>query len=64
MSRLKEIRKARNYTQCELAKAAGCSQEMISFAEKGGTMSVAMARRIGKVLQCEWWMLFDEQVEE
>lgn len=60
MKRLKEIRLAKNLKQSELAKQVGVNYRTISSYETGARdMPVSVAKKIGKVLNIDWWKLFE-----
>lgn len=60
MRRLKEIRLAKNLKQSELAKQVGVNYRTISSYETGARdMPVSVAKKIGKVLNIDWWILYE-----
>ena len=62
MERLKEIRLAKNLKQSELAKKVGVNYRTISSYETGARdMPVRVAKKIGKVLNIDWWILYEEE---
>lgn len=62
MERLKEIRLAKNLKQSELAKQVGVNYRTISSYETGARdMPVKVAKKIGKVLNIDWWILYEEE---
>lgn len=61
MRRLKEIRLAKNLKQSELAKQVGVNYRTISSYETGAReMPVKVAKRIGKVFEIDWWILYED----
>jgi transcriptional regulator with XRE-family HTH domain len=57
--RIADLRKARQLTQVQLARAVGCSVEFISLVERGvNAPSVAGLERFAKALQAEVVDLF------
>ena len=57
-SNIKAMRKKRNMTQIELAKAVGVTQGAIQKLETGeNDLSSKMMRKIASVLNCEPWEL-------
>lgn len=60
MKRLKEIRLAKNLNQSELAKQVGVNYRTISSYETGARdMPVSVAKKVGKVLNIDWWKLYE-----
>lgn len=58
---LRQMRKRTAFTQVELAKAVGVTQEAISLWELGKReMPVRHAKKIAEVLGCDWKELYDE----
>lgn len=61
MERLKEIRLAKNLKQSELAKQVGVNYRTISSYETGARdLPVKIAKKIGKVLNVDWWKLYEK----
>ncbi len=61
MRRLKEIRLAKNLKQSELAKQVGVNNRTISSYETGARdLPVKIAKKIGKVLNIDWWQLYED----
>lgn len=59
---LRGLRKARGFTQLELAKAVGISQAMYSNIENGHRRpSVETAKLLGAKLGIDWYELFEER---
>ena len=57
--RIAELRKTRQWTQVQLAKAVGCSVEFISLVERGvNAPSVAGLEKFSKVLKVDVVELF------
>lgn len=57
---LKEKRKAEGLNQTELAKAIGLKQSVVSAWEVGTQeLPVRHAKKIAKVLGCDWKDLYD-----
>jgi transcriptional regulator with XRE-family HTH domain len=50
MKNLREIRKAKGFTQAQLAEAVGCNQGTLSKIEKGGNYTYTLAERIARRL--------------
>lgn len=62
MEKLKEIRIAKNLKQNELAKKVGVNYRTISSYETGvRDLPVKVAKRIGEVLQIDWWILYEDE---
>lgn len=62
MERLKEIRLDKNLKQNELAKKVGVNYRTISAYETGARdLPVKVAKKIGKVLQVDWWILYEDK---
>lgn len=62
MEKLKEIRISKNLKQNELAKKVGVNYRTISSYETGARdLPVKVAKRIGKVLQIDWWILYEDK---
>ena len=62
MEKLKEIRIAKNLKQNELANKVGVNYRTISSYETGARdLPVKVAKRIGKVLQVDWWTLYEDE---
>lgn len=58
---LRQTRKRTSFTQTELAKAVGVTQETISLWELGKReMPVRYAKKIAEALRCDWQDLYDE----
>lgn len=51
-------RKSRGMSQAKLAQHAGCSQQLISKAERGENISISQARKIANVLGINWKDLY------
>ena len=61
MLKIKELRKARNMTQFDLAQAANISQSLVTLIETGQRRpSVSVAKRIAAVLGFDWTEFFKE----
>lgn len=62
---LKEIRRNANLTQMNLADLCGCERSIIGKIENGvSTPSVRLAKRIGKVLNFDWTLFYQEEEGE
>lgn len=63
MNHLMEIRKKRNMSQLELAKATGITQQAISQIETQKNMNpgIYTMLRLAKVLRCSVYDLIDEK---
>lgn len=62
---IKDARKAKNLTQEALSRRIGISQKTVSAYEKGMRKpSVAVAKRIGAVLDIPWASIFDDDQSE
>lgn len=62
MEKLKEIRIAKNLKQNELAKKVGVNYRTISSYETGARdLPVKVAKKIGEVLQINWWTLYEDE---
>ena len=61
MKILKELRLDFNMSQRELAEKVGVNYRTISSYETGvRDMPVSVAKKIGKVLNIDWWLLYEE----
>ena len=61
MKMLKELRVAFNMSQRELAEKVGVNHRTISSYETGAReLPVNIAKKIGKVLNIDWWILYEE----
>lgn len=55
------VRLAKNLKQSELAKQVGVNNRTISSYETGARdLPVKIAKKIGKVLNIDWWTLYEE----
>lgn len=54
-----ERRKRKGYSQCQLAKETGLSQQLISKIENEASPSVSAAKKISTVLDFEWTLFFE-----
>lgn len=54
-----ERRKRKGYSQCQLAKETGLSQQLISKIESGAYPSVSTAKKIANILEFEWTLFFE-----
>lgn len=54
-----EQRKGKGYSQCQLAKETGFSQQLISKIENGACPSVYASKKIAEVLGFEWTLFFE-----
>lgn len=62
MEKLKEIRIAKNLKQNELAKKVGVNYRTISSYETGvRELPVNIAKKIGEVLEIDWWTLYEDK---
>ena len=58
---LKELRKAKCISQGEMAKMLHVSQACYCrYEKKKRALSVPMAKEIGKILEVDWTMFFEE----
>ena len=58
---LKKLREKKNITQQELADECGVVRQTISNIEIGLTKpSVALAKKMGKVLEVDWTIFFSD----
>ena len=55
-----ELRKRKGFSQSQLAREIGMSQQLVSKVENGECPSVSTAKRIAKFLEFEWTLLFEE----
>lgn len=63
MSKLKELRTERGYTQESLAKELGLAKGTISSYEQGyRKISVPIAIKLSKVLEVKWTIFFEDEV--
>lgn len=58
--KMKEKRKALHLSQRELSARVGCSQELISKAERGLPISVTWAKKIAQELGMQWVDFFKD----
>ncbi len=57
---LKKIRKTNNWTQVEISKEVGISQQYYNFIENGTRRpSPEVAKKIAKILDFEWTKFFE-----
>ena len=62
---LKDIRKSNNLTQLQLSEACGCKRSTIGKIENGSiNPSVRLAKRIGKVLNFDWTLFYQDEEGE
>lgn len=62
MEKLKDIRLSMSMSQYELAKKVGVNYRTISSYETGARdLPVKVAKKIGKVLQIDWWTLYEDE---
>lgn len=60
--RLLEFRLEKGYSQKELGDAVGLSYQAISHYEKGRReLPVSVAKKIGEVLEVDWWILYEDE---
>lgn len=60
MDKLRSLRIERNMTQKELGSEVGVDARTISSYETGvRDLPVRIAKRIGKVLKIDWWILYE-----
>lgn len=60
--RLLEFRLKKGYSQKELGDAVGLSYQAISHYEKGRReLPVSVAKKIGEVLDIDWWILYEDE---
>lgn len=61
MKMLKDLRVALNMSQRELAEKIGVNYRTISSYETGARdMPVSVAKKIGKVFNIDWWLLYED----
>lgn len=61
LCKLKEIRKKHKLNQTDLGNLVGKKQRMISkYENEEVEMPVSVAKKIGKVLDINWWELYDK----
>lgn len=61
MDKLKSLRIERNMTQKELGSEVGVDARTISSYETGvRDLPVRIAKRIGTILEIDWWILYEE----
>lgn len=61
MKILKDLRVDLNMSQRELAEKVGVNYRTISSYETGARdMPVKVAKKIGKVLNIDWWILYED----
>lgn len=59
--KLRELRKEKGLNQTELGRLIGKKQRMISkYENEEVEMPVSVAKKIGKVLEINWWELYEE----
>lgn len=62
---LREFRKKSNLTQIQLANECGCERSTIGKIETGAiNPSVKLAKKIAKVLNFDWTLLYEEEDHE
>lgn len=60
--RLLEFRLEKGYSQKELGDAVGLSYQAISHYEKRRReLPVSVAKKIGEVLDIDWWILYEDE---
>ena len=65
MEKLKEIRLSMKMSQDELAKKVGVNNRTISAYETGvRELPVKIAKKIGEVLEIDWWLLYEDDEED
>lgn len=61
MKNIRRKRKEKGLTQKELAELSGITREYLSYLENGKYQcTIKTAKRIAKVLDCDWMELYDE----
>lgn len=61
LNNLIKLRKEKGLNQTELGKLVGKKQRMISkYENEEVEMPVYVAKKIGKVLEINWWELYEE----
>lgn len=61
MDKLKFLRNERNMTQKELGSEVGVDARTISSYETGAReLPVKIAKRIGKIFEIDWWILYED----
>lgn len=61
MKVLKKLRVVSGMSQEELAKKVGVNYRTISSYETGARdMPVKVAKKVGKVLNIDWWLLYED----
>lgn len=59
--KLRDLRKEQGLNQTELGRLVGKKQRMISkYENEEVEMPVSVAKKIGKVLEINWWELYEE----
>lgn len=59
-----DLRNQQNLTQEEVAKNAGIDRSYYTKIENGLTPSVKVAKAIGKFLEIEWTLFFEDDCDE
>ena len=58
---LREMIRDKGYTQVEFAKKVGISHRaLVNYMNKRREIPVSTAKTIGKVLEINWWELYEE----
>lgn len=59
--KLRKLRKEKGLNQTELGRLIDKKQRMISkYENEEVEMPVSVAKKIGKVLEIDWWELYEE----
>lgn len=59
--KLKKLRKEKGLNQTELGRLVSKKQRMISkYENEEVEMPVSVAKKIGKVLEINWWELYEQ----
>ena len=59
--KLRSLRKEKGLNQTELGKKIGIKQRMISkYENEDIELPVSVAKKIGEVLEINWWELYEE----
>lgn len=59
---MEKTRKAKGLTQQEVGERVGITQTRYSSYARGSrSLPVEIAKRIGKVLEVDWWRFYEEE---
>lgn len=59
-----DLRKQLKMTQEEVANKAGIERSTYTKAENGNPVSVPTAKKIANVLNCEWYLFFENDCDD